>query len=86
MRGSKNYCEKVAGRWKYQSMQFAIWRRMLWTRLTGIHVYMPIYIYPIILTNLARKVWLNYPEVTLNFYWEFMFLITEGGTKIYATA
>ena len=30
-------------------------------------IYMPINIYPIILANLTRIVWLNYSEVTLNF-------------------
>ena len=50
-RGIKNCMEakimarKVAGRWKYQSMQFAFWR-MLWTRFTYIqhlhvHLYTP---------------------------------------------
>ena len=49
-------------------------------------IYMPINMYPIILVNLVRKVWLNYSEVTLNFVAVHVFLITEAGTKIYATA
>ena len=49
-------------------------------------IYMPINIYPIILANLAQKVWLNYSEVTLNFVTVHVLLITEAGTKIYATA
>ena len=41
---------------------------------------------PIILAILTRKVWLNYSEVTLNFLTVNVFLITERGTEIYATA
>ena len=46
---------------------------------------MPIYIYPIILANLARKVWLNCSKVTQNFVTVHLFLITEAGIEAYAT-
>ena len=45
-------------------------------------IYMFINIYPIILANLASKVWLNYSDVTLNFVTVHVFLITEAGTKV----
>ena len=80
IRGIKNCMEakKVASRWKYQSMQLHFEEECFEQDLQVYSIYMPINIYPIILANLARKVWLNYSEVTLNFVTVHVFLITEA--------